>query len=57
MESIALALSDGEIDNYIGQFDNPPSPLIKLALDNVIYSSHFADVEDPDNNEYMGVPV
>lgn len=52
VSSIVISWKNGEIENYIGNFVQPPTPLIELVLNEIIYSteSNKFDYEVNKNN-------
>jgi len=39
VSSIVISWKNGEIENYIGNFVHPPTPLIELVLNEIIYNT------------------
>lgn len=52
-----ISLNDGEISTFMGDQDvSKPTPLVEFALDSLILHQNITDVQNFDDNPFMGVP-
>ena len=45
VDSVILGISDGEIVNYLSEYNMKPSPLIEVVLDNIVFYQNMCNVK------------